>query len=113
MPDENCVPTPAGPQGQHVKHSDDCDGYTSRPTYVRIYHEEDMDYPWQLDGADGQGHYTEHVESFATFEEATAAAPTFIEWCATYYGVTWQWDVDRPMREVPSQRVLRERIIHP
>lgn len=54
--------------------------YTSTPTHLRIYTEDCGDeWSWHLDGADEYYCYTEDVRRFATFAEALAYAPTFIE----------------------------------
>jgi bifunctional pyridoxal-dependent enzyme with beta-cystathionase and maltose regulon repressor activities len=56
------------------------DSYTSEPRKLRIVKDGDNDYPWQLDAYDdATGAYTEEVHNFATFEEAVAFIPEFID----------------------------------
>lgn len=73
------------------------DGYTSQPTHVRVYREDRPDYPWQVDGADDAGNYTEDVRSFETFGEAIEAVPEFIARAMGAWKVRWIEGYQDPM----------------
>lgn len=58
---------------------DDDDGYTWRPTTLRIVREGDDERPWMLDAWDREtGRYTELVWTFETFAQAVASLPDFV-----------------------------------
>lgn len=72
--------TPSGePTGQPYREvATSGPDYTDRPTVVRVYDGGFDPHPWDLDGADASGYYTEACWSFATEAEATAAIPAFV-----------------------------------
>jgi hypothetical protein len=54
------------------------DDYTTRPTFLRVYDEGDIEHPWMIDGIDHDGVYTEACYTFATEAEAVAALTRFM-----------------------------------
>lgn len=77
------------------------DPYTSEPTHLRIYREDDYgdEYPWCIDGLDAEGRYTEDVRRFASHAECVMYADLFVA-DTTYDGVVWRWDPNRSDRRV-------------
>lgn len=53
--------------------------YTDRPKKVRVFFDPDETdgKPWNVDGTDGEGRYTEACARFATYSDACAAVPAF------------------------------------
>jgi hypothetical protein len=70
-------------------------GTTNRPTRLRIFKVTGDEYPWYIDGTDNEGNFTDDVRQFATHAECLLYADLFVA-DATYDGVRWEWDVDRP-----------------
>lgn len=70
------------------------DGYTSRPTHLRIYKDEYEGNLWMIDGADDSGNYTEGLFGYETYAEALAHMETFVE-DLTGMGVEWDWQHGR------------------
>ena len=56
--------------------------YTDKPTKARIFKSEiltDAPEPWELDGIDEAGNYSEETWSFKTWADALAAVPEFYQ----------------------------------